>query len=251
MIIAAGMWETSHLIHIRDFGVEIIKTFWEKTQNNPKSFIPFASSVGQDKMLARTRQYTWSQLIMNKNKQMILISSLLNPFTQFPFFIDWNTNNVNSDVFYNPFPLSVFPSYWFFSVVHEVQILAKQCQLTHAESSETPRSPLRCAGGTMMWELKWWYHFQLNHSRRRGDRPQYFCWSPSQGALSCQGHRYDRPKLDLTREDDRDVELVSSLRSFMFIADRLKRTAPQAAEMGQALVMGHHTVKRSNEGENL
>lgn len=108
------MWETSHLIHIRDFRVEIIKTFWEKTQNNPKSFIPFASSVGQDKMLARTRQYTWSQLIMNKNKQMILISSLLNPFTQFPFFIDWNTNNVNSDVFYNPFPLSVFPSYCVF-----------------------------------------------------------------------------------------------------------------------------------------
>lgn len=114
MIIAAGMWETSHLIHIRDFGVEIIKTFWEKAQNNPKSFIPFASSVGQDKMLARTRQYTWSQLIMNKNKQMILISSLLNPFTQFPFSIDRNTNNTNSDVFCNPFPPSASPSYCFF-----------------------------------------------------------------------------------------------------------------------------------------
>jgi len=55
----------------------------------------------------------------------------------------------------------------------------------------------------------------------------------------------------LITEEDRDAGLVSSLRSFVFVADRLKRPAPQAAEMGQALVMGHPTVKKSIEGENL
>ena len=94
-------------------------------------------------MLAWTRRYTWSELITNKNKQAILISPLLNPFPQFPFSIDWNTDNFNSDVFYKPFPPSVSPSYWF-CVVHEVQILAKQCQLTRAVSSEIPRSRRQC-----------------------------------------------------------------------------------------------------------
>lgn len=41
MMLAIAMWETSNLIHIRDFGVEIIKTFSQKLKNNWKSFIPF------------------------------------------------------------------------------------------------------------------------------------------------------------------------------------------------------------------
>lgn len=67
-------------------------------------------------------------------------------------------------------------------------------------------------------------------------------------APSWQGHR---PKVDVTTQEDRYARLVSSLRTFVLLADRLRRTAPQAAEMGQALVMGLHTVKKSTEGGNL
>lgn len=114
-----------------------------------------------------------------------------------------------------------------------------------------PGALRNAAGGTMTRDIKQCCHFQPKQRSRRGDRLWYLRWSPSQGALSQQGHRYDCPKVDLTTEEDKDAGLVSSLRSFAFVADRLKRTAPQAVEMGQALVTGHHTVKKSTEGENL
>lgn len=135
---------------------------------------------------------------------------------------------------------------------HTAFVLSMKCSFcnaalkNHARFTEIRALP-NATGGTALQEGKWvLVPFLAKRTKGREDNLWYFCCSQS------QGHWYDCPKVSLTTEEDRDAGFVSSLRSSVFAADSLKRTAPQAAEMGQALVMEHHTVKKSTQrGESL
>lgn len=144
---------------------------------------------------------------------------------------------------YEPFPPRVSPRHWF-CVAHEVPTL-EPSPPSRALSAGVPGS----APGSISREGSWCCSSFSQHPAAEGTT-HGACADPpsSQGALPWQGHR---PKVDVTTQEDRYARLVSSLRSFVLLADRLRRTAPQAAEMGQALVMGLHTVKKSTEGGNL